>query len=144
MPETPSPAAESRWQLIRDLLVFQVKLGVDALRDLALSPISLVAALLDLVADTGRERHYFYQVLLAGRRSERWINLFGEGDRIEPAARGGERPGLDQLVRQVEALVVEQYERGGVTAQAKAAIDRSLDALAKPGGPARRPEAPSR
>jgi hypothetical protein len=133
MSEPPSPASESRWQLIRDLLVFQVKLGLDALRDLALSPISLVAAILDLVASADRERSFFYQVLRAGRRSERWIDLFGEADRIEPrdAAEAGERASLDRVVRRVEALVVEQYERGGVTAQAKAAIDRSLDALTR-------------
>jgi len=118
------PAPDRRWQLLRDLLVFQLKLGVDALRDVVLSPLSIGAALLDLVTGTDRETLYFEQVLGVGRESERWINLFGGA--AEPSA---EPPGIDRLVERVEALVVDQYERGGITAQAKAAIDRSLDAL---------------
>ena len=34
----------------------------------------------------------------------------------------------------VENLIVEQYERGGMTATAKDAIDRSLDAFAPKSG----------
>ena len=36
-----SPDAEPRWTLLRDVFVFQVKLAVDAARDVLLSPISL-------------------------------------------------------------------------------------------------------
>jgi hypothetical protein len=38
---------------------------------------------------------------------------------------------IDAFVARFERTVVEQYERGGVTASAKAAIDRSLDALSR-------------
>jgi hypothetical protein len=134
MESGPEPEAppDGRWSLIRDVLVFQLKLGVDALRDLVLSPVSIGAALLDLVA-ADRDRHLFYKVLLAGRRTEAWIDLFGAGGRVEPErpARGAERPQLDRVIERVEALIVDQYERGGVTAQAKHTIDRSLDALAR-------------
>lgn len=133
MESGPEPEApDGRWTLIRDVLVFQLKLGVDAVRDLVLSPVSLLAALLDLVGG-GRERPLFYQVLLVGRRSEAWIDLFGAGDRVEPERppHGGEGAHLDRVLERVEALIVDQYERGGVTAQAKHTIDRSLDALAR-------------
>lgn len=116
--------AATRWELIRDLVVLQLKLAVDALRDLVISPVSLVAGVIDLVTGGERPGRLFYSVLDAGRRSERIINLFGEADRAS-----GEPASLDALVAHVEKLVVEQYERGGVTASAKAAIDRSLDAL---------------
>ena len=45
--------APTRWQLIRDLAVFQLKLVIDALRDVVLSPISLVGAVVDLVRSIG-------------------------------------------------------------------------------------------
>jgi hypothetical protein len=36
---------------------------------------------------------------------------------------------IRDIVARFERAVVEQYQRGGVTASAKAAIDRSLDGL---------------
>lgn len=137
-----SSAPPTRWEILRDVLSFQVKLAVDALRDVFLSPVSLVAALLDVVSGD-RERPYFYEVLVAGRKTEAFINLFGDAERIEPRheATGEERRSIDRVVRRVEALVVEQYERGGVTAQAKDAIDRSLDSLASRRGGGHPPQA---
>lgn len=133
MPDEPAPdRPDRRWELLGGVLTFQLKLLVDALRDVVLSPLSLLAALLDLVTGTDRERLHFERVLAVGRATDRWIDLFGA-----EAAASAETPGLDRIVARVEALVVEQYERGGVTAQAKAAIDRSLDALS------RRPDAAS-
>jgi hypothetical protein len=129
-------ASSSRWQLIRDLAVFQLKLGLDALRDLVLSPISLIAGIVDLFASGEQAGKHFYSVLVAGRRTEAWINLFGELDRVAPrgeAADGAERASVDAIVERMERLLVEQYERGGVTASAKIAIDRGLDALARRG-----------
>jgi hypothetical protein len=135
MPEESAPeAGDRRWHLLRNVLVFQMKLAVDALRDFVLSPLSLGAALLDLATGTDREPLYFEQILALGRRSEGWINLFGR----EPDAGVARNPGIDRLVERMESLVIEQYERGGITAQAKAAIDRSLDAVAT----GRRPEPP--
>lgn len=40
---------------------------------------------------------------------------------------------IDALAERLERVLVEQVERGGVTASAKAAIDRSLDALSGSG-----------
>ena len=143
-PVETAPPPGDRWQLLRDVLVFQAKLAVDALRDVILSPVSLLAALLDVLGKE-RAKPLFYRVLVEGRRSEAWINLFGEADRIAPreATREGEGPGIDRAVRRVETLLREQYECGGITAQAKTAIDRSLDALSRPRGAGRPPEEPS-
>lgn len=116
--------APTRWELIRDVLVLQLKLAVDALRDLVISPVSIVAGLIDLVQGGERPGRLFYAVLDAGRRSEQLINLFGEAHGEEPVS-------LDAVVARVEKLVVEQYERGGITAAAKSAIDRSLDAIGR-------------
>ena len=130
MSEDPSSEqSDRRWALLRDVLVFQVKLAADAVRDVVLVPISLGAALLDLISGTERDGLYFHQVIAAGRRSEGWINLFGNDTEPE-----GSVTSIDRVVERMEALVVEQYERGGMTAQAKDAIDRSLDRLTAPRG----------
>ncbi len=70
----------SRWELLRDVAAFQVKLAIDGLRDLLLSPLSLMAGLIGglLLGD----RKMFYRLVHLGRRSERWINLFGAADRM--------------------------------------------------------------
>ncbi len=126
--ETLAPEVSDRWEFLRDVLVFQLKLLLDAVRDLALSPVSIVAGVIDLISGDeppGR----FYRVLAFGRRTDTWINLFGK-----PGEGGEEDITVDSLVAQVERLVVDQYERGGVTASAKQAIDRSLDAISRKTG----------
>ena len=47
---TPSPGTADRWTFLRDVLVFQLKMFLDNVRDFALMPVSLVAALIDLVS----------------------------------------------------------------------------------------------
>lgn len=132
MPENRAPhSGASRWELIRDIAVFQLKVGVDALRDLALVPVSLVAGALDLIRGGERPGKLFYDVLDAGRRTENWINLFGDldGRRFGQTTGEPDEPLIDSVAARLENLIVEQYEQGGMTAAAKDAIDRSLDAL---------------
>ena len=140
------PEAPTRWELIRDVLVLQVKLAVDAMRDLIVSPVSLVAGVLDLLTGGERPGRLFYSVLVAGRRTEQIINLFGEADRLVPRSAASSRANsvsIDALVTRFERMIVEQNERGGVTASAKAAIDRSLDALSNAGPSDSRERPPS-
>lgn len=75
-PET-APVHTARLQLVWDVLVFQLKLAADGLRDLLLSPLSLIAAVAGLVAGGDDPQRHFRRVLRLGRRSEAWINLFG-------------------------------------------------------------------
>ena len=130
--ETPAPEVPNRWEFLRDVLVFQLKLLLDAVRDLVLSPVSIVAGVIDLLSGDeppGR----FYRVLAFGRRTDTWINLFGMPGR--PDESGGDAGvTVDSLVAQVERLMVDQYERGGITVSAKQAIDRSLDAISRKTG----------
>jgi hypothetical protein len=108
--------------LIRDLLVFQVKLGADAFRDLLLSPASIAIAIYDLVTGGDKPGRNFYALLALGRRSDRFIELFGDPE--TPDASASEDPTLDTLVGKVESMVVREYERGGATTTAKDAISR--------------------
>lgn len=123
--------APTRWELIRDVLVLQLKLVADALRDLLISPASIVAGVLDLIQGGERPGRLFYAVLAAGRRSEQIINLFGEAEREPTRSAAADPASIDAVVGRLERMIVEQYERGGITASAKTAIDRSLDALSR-------------
>lgn len=131
LPAMTRSKSGGRWELIRDAIVFQVKLAIDALRDLVFSPLSIAATLIDLITGGEHPGRYFYAVLAAGGRTEGWINLFGAPSRTEGHELATRETTVDSFVKQVEGLVVEQYERGGLTASAKEAIDRSLDAIAR-------------
>ena len=112
----PGVGPQSRWVLIRDLLVFQVKLVLDGTRDLLLSPVSLVAGVLDLSSSRERPGRFFYDVVHLGKRSEEWINLFGAADRVEPPeipTIGAEADRVDAVFDKIERAIVDQYQRGG-------------------------------
>lgn len=124
--DVSEPAAAPRqphWHLFRDVAVFQAKLLLDGLRDLLMSPVSLVAALVGLLTDAEKPDRYFKEALGFGRRTEQWINLFGTFDEKPDAA------GADDLVHKMEKMVIDQYNKGGLTASAKEVIDRSLHRL---------------
>lgn len=122
-----------RWTLLRDLGVLQVKLIVDGLRDLILVPASLIAGIISLVSSNdGKPGLQFYQLLGWGKRTEVWINLFGAAKNSPEKLRQPNAfadHGIDDIVRHFESFVVDEYRRGGVTAQAKHGLDKILDAL---------------
>jgi hypothetical protein len=67
----------SRLRLVRDVLVFQVKLAMEALLDITLIPVSLAAAGVDLLLGNWRQPRWFHAVLRFGERCERRIDLWG-------------------------------------------------------------------
>lgn len=62
--------------LLRDTLVLQFKLLLDALRDLAMSPLTLGATVLDLLLIRQQPPRYFDQALKLGERTDIWIDLW--------------------------------------------------------------------
>ena len=131
-PDAPSDYPD-RWTLIRDLFVLQAKLIVDGLRDLLLVPASLVAGAWSLISgEDGRPGPQFYQLISLGKQTERWIDLFKAYENAPEELRREQDfavKNMDELVQRVESFVVDEYERGGVTAQAKERIDKALDAI---------------
>ena len=69
---------DNLWPQLRKLLVFQIKLYIDAFRDLLLSVLSLGAFLIDLLTQNTGAGSYFERVLKFGRGTERAINLFNQ------------------------------------------------------------------
>jgi len=72
----------STWKKTRNLLLLQIKLWVDALRDFALMPVGIVCYLLDLASDSDEQR-YWNKLMKWGRQSDHHINLF-QHDSFEP------------------------------------------------------------
>ena len=73
-PET----AQTPRSLTRAVLLLQLKLLLDTVRDLALSPLSLAAAALDLLLSGRQSPRYFQLILRLGKRSDDWIDLWSE------------------------------------------------------------------
>lgn len=65
-----------RWHLIRDTIIFQLKLGMDAVRDLLLSPVSFICVIFDLLKGNNKEQSYFYRLMKFGHKTDVWLNLF--------------------------------------------------------------------
>ena len=91
----------SRWRLVHDVVVFQIKLGMEALLDVALIPTSLAAAGLDLLVGNWRRPRFFHGVLQFGERCETWIDLWAvPGHRVDER-----RQGADAVMQSIEAVI---------------------------------------
>lgn len=60
------------------LVMFQLKLGADAIRDLVMSPVSIVMFILDLVLAPEEKDSHYQKMMQFGRKTDRCINLFEE------------------------------------------------------------------
>ena len=131
-PRKPLVNADN-WTLIRDTGVLQVKLLIDGLRDLILLPASLIAGIISLLASKdGKPGPQFYQLIALGKQSEGWINLFGALRNAPKDVDTGVNFGtadIDDIVSRVETFVVDEYQRGGVTRQARDRLNQALGAL---------------
>ena len=131
-PQEPE-SGTARWTLLRDLGVLQVKLLVDGMRDIILVPASLIAGIISIATSVdGKPGLQFYHLLAWGKESELWINLFGAaGNSPEGIVKPrpfGDRD-IDDVVGRLESFVIDEVNRGGVTAQAKERLDKILDAV---------------
>ena len=134
----PSPASNSggRWRFLRDVMVFQLKMFVSNVRDFALMPVSLGAAVIDLVSKGNREGALFYKVLQWGAHSEKIIDVYSaieehESMQLQPKFT------IDSVIARLEGVVVRECEKGGTAATVKVAMDRAIDQLHKETAPVR-------
>lgn len=96
--QTDSKAQVTTGQALRHLLVFQLKLGADALRDLLMSPISLVVFFVDVLRKPALEDSLYLKLMLLGRKSDHLINLFDEHKDAGHFT-------VDQAIEELEELV---------------------------------------
>jgi len=92
---------ETRWRLLRDVVVFQIKLGMEAVLDLTLIPVSLAAAGLDLLLGNWRRPRWFHAVLRFGERCEHRIDLW----RVATPGVDAPQSEVDAVMRSIETLV---------------------------------------
>ena len=98
---TDKPDQGTRWRLLRDVVVFQIKLGMEALLDLTLIPVSLAAAGLDLVLGNWRRPRWFHAVLRFGERCEHRIDLW----RVATPGVDAPQSEVDAVLRNIETLI---------------------------------------
>src|SRR4029079_10142031 len=129
-PAVLQPQSSARWRFLRDVVVFQLKMLLDNVRDFALMPISLFAALIDLISKGEREGALFYRVLRWGAHSERVIDVYSAIEDHEK--RGFEVSStytVDGVIARLEGVLIRECEKGGTAASIKAAMDRAIDQL---------------
>jgi len=111
----------SRLQLLWDVLVFQGKLAVDGFRDLILLPVSMFSALYGLFFGGSEPDQYFRRVLEFGRRTEHWINLFGNRDSTGTS---------DDILKPLQERVFEEAQERPWLKSTGDALNKKSDAVA--------------
>jgi len=115
-----------RAELIRETALLQIKLLADGFRDAVLIPVSLIAALIGLLRSGDNPDREFRRIIKLGRRSERWINLFGHQ---RPLGKPHPADSLDNVLGRVESAIVKQYRKGQTATKDRAADQQKSDKL---------------
>ena len=105
---------------LRNLVLFQLKLAVDALRDVMLSPVSIVCSLLDFLSGRSGQNSYFEKLMVFGRNTEKRINLFGQHQQEDKT--------IDRVVSQLETVIVKEYRDKNIS---KSKLNQIKDILNK-------------
>jgi hypothetical protein len=122
--------SDERWKFWRDVAVFQLKMFLDNVRDLVLMPVSLAAALIDLILKGDREGARFYRVLRWGWHSEKVIDVYSAIEHHPPDSFDiGRDYTVDGVIARLESVVAREVEKGGTAASIKTAMDRAIDQL---------------
>ncbi|MXX54410.1 MAG: hypothetical protein F4Z44_01295 [Gemmatimonadetes bacterium] len=103
------PVPAGRGVVIRDFIVFQIKLAADGLKDVVAINLSIIAIVIDLLTGRGSRPRFFYGVVRLSARFEGWLDLhrlrgIPSSDDRDPLSRL-EAPDADALIDQFEGLV---------------------------------------
>ena len=117
-----------RGALIRRVIVFQLKLAVDGLRDLILLPVSMFAAIVGFLRGGDEPDKELNQVMDYGRRTEQWIDLF---DQHASDEKSHSLSSIDTIFSSVEDALKQSYKAAGTSEDAQSEIDEALNAAHK-------------
>ncbi len=120
----PEGNKDDHWPFLRDVIVFQLKMLLDNVRDFALMPISLAAAVIDLLFRGERQGSLFYQVLRWGKHSEQVIDVYSAVE--TPGSEINHEYTLDAVIARLEGVLARECEKGGTAASVKTAMDRAI------------------
>ncbi len=104
---------------LREVIVFQFKLVLDAVRDVVISPLSLGAAVLDFLLPARDGSRWFHRVLALGRRTEALIGLWNVAGRDQASS-----DDIDAGVRKLEDWLRSGKAPGQARDQLRAISDR--------------------
>ncbi|MEX0955551.1 MAG: hypothetical protein WDZ83_10100 [Rhizobiaceae bacterium] len=119
------PRGQSRMRLVRRVVLLQVKLLADGLRDFVMMPLSLAAAVLGILSQRRDPELYLDRLMYFGRQTDRWINLFDHDDPDSPERRAP----LDRVAEEIEATILRDYENGGLSARGAARLSELVARL---------------
>jgi len=124
----PKPT-DARWRFFRNVMVFELKILIGNLRDFALMPVTVGAAIIDLVSKGDREGSLFYRVLRWGAHSEQVLDAYSPIRHELHDLNVNPDYTVDAVVTRLETVLVREIEKGGTAATIKAALDRTIDQL---------------
>jgi hypothetical protein len=110
------PGYPSRWQIARDVSMFQLKLFLDGLKDILLAPLSLIAALWGIIGMSRQSRRALYTVMRMGKGFDDWVDLYGRAGPDKRLGEGGRAGKLDHYVDLAEKAVIDARARGRASA----------------------------
>ena len=110
----------SKKKVVRDTFVFQLKLLGDGLRDIFLSPLSIIAGLAGIIIHPSKPDYYLRKLMYFGHKTDRWLNLFGTYGR-HPTSTDATS---DTYVKEVEAMLVKEYQKSGVAKVVKEGTEK--------------------
>lgn len=114
------PVKVTPWVTLRDFVVFQLKLVVEAVKDVVLLNLSVLAIVIDLIAGRWHQPRFFHAAVRLSRRFDGWLRLhslkgatLGEecGSFVEELI--AEAPDADELADELERLVRRRVVRSG-------------------------------
>jgi hypothetical protein len=120
--KSPQPHHDARTRLVWELVVFHLKLATEAIRDIFLSPVSIIAVIAGLIAGGDKPDLYFRRVQRFGRKSDLWLNVFGVHHR---------GPSADEIVKPIEESLLAQTRPGGRFERGVGHVNQLLDAVNK-------------
>ncbi|MEQ9244512.1 MAG: hypothetical protein RLO21_00840 [Nitratireductor sp.] len=119
-----------RGRLVRRVILFQVKLMADGMRDVVMSPLSIAAGLFGLISRNGSAEVYLDRLMRFGRETDHWINLFDH----RSAPHDTPSPSLDNIAEQIEEALRRDFENGGLSARSAKALAEAAARLREKAG----------
>ncbi|HEX6927041.1 MAG TPA: hypothetical protein VF167_16580 [Longimicrobiaceae bacterium] len=110
MSTSPMP---TKGVLIRDLLILQLKLLIDAVKDVLLIKLAFLAVVFDILFGRPGRSLLFYSVLRLGERFDLWLNLYGaarSAEGTDDGLFGASLAGSDSLLGKLEQFVRREVE----------------------------------
>src|SRR5690606_29292457 len=99
--------------LLRDLLIFQLKLLLDGLKDVVVFWMAIGATAPDMLFPGETRGHRFYGVMRSAERFDQWLNLYGAAAHAgenEEGLFGESKAGADSMLGRLEEIIIGRRE----------------------------------